>query len=74
MTVHKSQGSGFDRMLLILPDEDSPVLTRELLYTGITRTRKECIVRGLPKTIRRAVLRRCVRDSGLAGRLTAGPG
>lgn len=74
MTVHKSQGSGFDRVLLILPDEDSPVLTKELLYTGITRTRKECIVRGLPKTIRRAVLRRCVRDSGLAGRLTAGPG
>lgn len=74
MTVHKAQGSGFDRVLLVLPDEDSPILTRELLYTGITRTRKECIVRGGAQTIRRIVLRRSVRDSGLADRLTAGLG
>jgi len=40
LTVHKSQGSEFDRLLLILPDQDSPVLTRELLYTGITRARE----------------------------------
>lgn len=74
MTVHKAQGSGFDRVLLILPDEDSPGLTKELLYTGITRTRKECVVRGATETIRRAILRRCVRDSGLADRLTADSG
>ena len=37
MTVHKSQGSEFEHVLLVLPDEDVPVLTRELVYTGITR-------------------------------------
>ena len=40
MTVHKSQGSEFDEVLLILPDRDSPVLTRELVYTALTRARK----------------------------------
>ncbi len=44
LTVHKSQGSEFDRVLLILPDRESPVLSRELLYTGITRARTECRV------------------------------
>jgi len=39
MTVHKSQGSEFDHVLLVFPDEDVPVLTRELVYTGITRAR-----------------------------------
>jgi exodeoxyribonuclease V alpha subunit len=39
MTVHKSQGSEFEEVLLLLPDRDSPVLTRELLYTGVTRAR-----------------------------------
>jgi exodeoxyribonuclease V alpha subunit len=37
MTVHKSQGSEFEHVLLVLPDEDAPVLTRELVYTGVTR-------------------------------------
>ena len=48
LTVHKSQGSEFDRVLLVLPDRESPVLSRELLYTGITRARKErrAVVRG----------------------------
>jgi exodeoxyribonuclease V alpha subunit len=40
MTVHKSQGSEFDHVLLVLPDADAPVLTRELLYTGVTRASK----------------------------------
>ncbi len=40
MTIHKSQGSEFDKVLLILPERDSPVLTRELVYTGITRARR----------------------------------
>jgi exodeoxyribonuclease V alpha subunit len=39
MTVHKAQGSKFDRILLILPDQASPVLTREMLYTAVTRAR-----------------------------------
>ena len=40
MTVHKSQGSEFDRVLLLLPPEPSRVVTRELLYTAITRARR----------------------------------
>ena len=44
MTVHKSQGSEFEHVLLVLPDEDVPVLTRELVYTGITRAAKRLTV------------------------------
>jgi len=40
MTVHQSQGSEFERVLLVLPDRDAPVLSRELIYTGITRARQ----------------------------------
>jgi len=40
MTMHKSQGSEFDNVLIVLPERDAPLLTREILYTGITRTRK----------------------------------
>jgi exodeoxyribonuclease V alpha subunit len=39
MTVHQSQGSEFDRVLLVLPERDAPVLSRELIYTGVTRAR-----------------------------------
>ena len=65
LTVHKSQGSEFDRVLLILPDRDSPVLTRELIYTGITRAREGVEVWGLEKVFREAVGRRTARVSGL---------
>ena len=41
MTVHKSQGSEFERVLMILPGEDSAILTRELIYTGLTRASKQ---------------------------------
>ena len=40
MTIHKSQGSEFDQVLLILPQEEMPLLTRQLVYTGITRAKK----------------------------------
>jgi len=65
LTVHKSQGSEFDRVLLILPDRDSPVLTRELTYTGITRGRERVEVWGEESVFRRAVSRRTTRLSGL---------
>ena len=41
MTVHKSQGSEFERVILILSDRGLPLITRELIYTGITRARKD---------------------------------
>jgi exodeoxyribonuclease V alpha subunit len=65
LTVHKSQGSEFDRVLLILPDRDSPVLTRELLYTGLTRARESVQVWGREKVFQDAVARRTIRMSGL---------
>jgi exodeoxyribonuclease V alpha subunit len=65
LTVHKSQGSEFDRLLLILPDQDSPVLTRELIYTGITRARHGVEVWGNENVFRDAVGRRTTRVSGL---------
>jgi exodeoxyribonuclease V alpha subunit len=65
MTVHKSQGSEFDRVLLILPNRESPVLSRELLYTGITRARKSLELWFDEKVFRSALARRVTRTSGL---------
>lgn len=79
-TVHKSQGSEFDRVTLILPAESSRLLTRELLYTAVTRARREVVVVGGEAALRRAVERPVGRASGLADRLwaagaaTGGPG
>src|SRR3546814_4430251 len=49
MTVHKAQGSEFDEVWLLLPAHDSRVLSRELVYTGITRARRELMLRGLQR-------------------------
>lgn len=65
MTVHKSQGSEFDRILLILPDKDYPVLTGELVYTGLTRARKSVEIWGSEPVFRTAISRRIERMSGL---------
>jgi exodeoxyribonuclease V alpha subunit len=69
MTVHKSQGSEFDRVLLILPDRESPVLSRELLYTGITRARTSVELWFDEKVFRAALARRVTRTSGLCDAL-----
>ena len=65
MTVHKSQGSEFDRILFILPERDSPVLTRELVYTGITRARAAIEIWTRDAVFLSAVARRTQRGSGL---------
>jgi exodeoxyribonuclease V alpha subunit len=65
MTVHKSQGSEFERILLIFPDRPSPVLTRELLYTGITRAKKEVTLWAPESVLRRTLSRKTTRSSGL---------
>ena len=65
MTVHKSQGSEFHEVLLVLPDKDYPVLTRELLYTGITRARGFVEIWGTEPILRVAISRRIERMSGL---------
>jgi exodeoxyribonuclease V alpha subunit len=70
ITVHKSQGSEFDSVTLVLPDEDTPVLTRELVYTGITRARREVVLCASVELLGLAVSRRTRRASGLASRLS----
>ncbi len=69
-TVHKSQGSEFDSVLLVLPaDPQSEVLSRELLYTAITRARRQFLIHAPGKVITRAADRLTRRHSGLALKL-----
>lgn len=70
MTVHKSQGSEFHRIVLVLPDAPGPILTRELLYTGITRAREACTVATVsPGLLEYACQQRIWRDANLRERL-----
>jgi exodeoxyribonuclease V alpha subunit len=68
MTVHKSQGSEFDQVALVLPDKMAPVLTRELLYTGLTRA-KQALTLVVPQAgvLRQAVATKTLRSGGLTG-------
>jgi exodeoxyribonuclease V alpha subunit len=66
VTVHKAQGSEFDRVLLVLPEKDYPVLHRELLYTAATRSRRGFSLAGPEGTLRLALGRSGVRGSGLS--------
>ncbi len=65
MTVHKSQGSEFDEVALLLPERDTVVLTRELLYTAVTRARRRIVVHGTAAAVARAIDRPTSRASGL---------
>ncbi len=69
MTIHKSQGSEFDEVLLVLPLEDSRVMTRELIYTGITRARKRVTLWGDSTVLLQAVRKSVQRSSGLREKL-----
>ena len=70
MTVHKSQGSEFETVLLALPEGgDSSNVTRELIYTALTRAKKKLILRGSEETFRRGILTPTLRNSGLAALL-----
>lgn len=69
LTVHKSQGSEFHDALVILPERDAPVLTRELLYTGITRVRETVEVWSSEEILRQTIERKIERSSGLRERL-----
>ena len=66
-TVHKSQGSEFGDVLLVLPeDETNRLLTREMLYTGITRARNRLILYGSESVLKAALEKTIERQSGLA--------
>ena len=67
MTIHKSQGSDYPVVLMVLPSLDNPIMTRELVYTGITRTKKSFFLIAEPddKILKTAILRKTQRWSGL---------
>ncbi|MBX3667267.1 MAG: exodeoxyribonuclease V subunit alpha [Rhodocyclaceae bacterium] len=69
MSVHKAQGSEFDHACVVLPDPTSPVLTRELVYTAITRARKVLTLAGSEAALSAACQRPTRRASGLRARL-----
>ena len=68
MTVHKAQGSQFDRVTVVLPPLGSPLLTRDLVYTAVTRARQHVTLIGSKEQLRAAILTEPRRASGLASR------
>lgn len=70
MTVHKSQGSEFERVALILPDEPLPLLTREVIYTAVTRSKKGAVIVGTRQVLSTGVRARMKRFSALGEALT----
>jgi exodeoxyribonuclease V alpha subunit len=71
LTVHKSQGSEFDEVLLVLPERSVRVSNRELIYTGITRARRALTLWANEDVLAEAIARRAQRWSGLARRFSA---
>lgn len=69
MTVHKSQGSEFREVLVLLPERELPVLTRELVYTAVTRARSAVSLVAAPVVLARAIATPTRRDSGLIARM-----
>lgn len=67
MTVHKSQGSEFDHVMIVLPERESRVMSRELLYTAVTRARRRVVLVGSSAAVAAAVGRPTGRTSGLGG-------
>ncbi|HEY6033489.1 MAG TPA: AAA family ATPase, partial [Kofleriaceae bacterium] len=71
LTIHKSQGSELEAVAIVLPEEDLPLVTRELLYTGITRARTSVVLCGSRAAITKGAGRIALRHSGLAARIRA---
>jgi exodeoxyribonuclease V alpha subunit len=69
MTIHQSQGSQFQHAVLILPNKGSQILTRELIYTGITRAEHRVSILGSPEILTEAIIRPVQRASGLSEEL-----
>ncbi|HEV2169410.1 MAG TPA: ATP-binding domain-containing protein, partial [Candidatus Binatus sp.] len=71
MTVHKAQGSEFDSIAIVLPEKPLPVLTRELIYTAVSRSRRSVVIVGDEATLEHAIATRVERFSGLGDRIKA---
>jgi exodeoxyribonuclease V alpha subunit len=69
MTIHKSQGSEFDHVVVVLPERESPILTRELLYTAVTRASRSVTVVGTAAVIAHSIGQRVCRASGIREQL-----
>ncbi|MBL1321209.1 MAG: exodeoxyribonuclease V subunit alpha [Methylophaga sp.] len=69
ITIHKSQGSEFDNVCVLLAEEESPLLTRELLYTAITRAKKQVMLLCSEAILTKTVVTQHQRETGLAGLL-----
>lgn len=69
MTIHKSQGSEFNEVLVVLPDEDARILSRELIYTGVTRAKGTVSMRCMQNVLALGLSRGVERISGLAEQL-----
>lgn len=65
-TIHKAQGSEFDCVAVVMPERNIPILTRELLYTAVSRARKSVVLVGSIEMVRAAAARKGMRYSGLA--------
>jgi len=72
MTIHKSQGSEFDRVVVVLPEKASPVVTRELLYTAVTRARHQVTLIATEEAVQTAIETKLERTSGLSRLLWQG--
>ncbi len=72
MTIHKSQGSEYSTVIVVLPETDSPILSRELLYTAITRARSRVIVIANEAQLRACIEKRSLRQSGLRHKFWSG--
>jgi exodeoxyribonuclease V alpha subunit len=70
MSIHRSQGSEFDDVIVVLPERDLPMLSRELIYTAITRARRRVVIVGPDSVLDAAVARTTRRESALGLRLT----
>lgn len=69
MTIHKSQGSEYGKVMIILPDTpEHPLLTRELLYTAVTRAKKSVLIQSRKETLLNTAKAEVKRSSGIAGR------
>ncbi|MEI2777689.1 MAG: exodeoxyribonuclease V subunit alpha [Tetrasphaera sp.] len=73
-TIHKSQGSQAESVTVVLPELDSPLLTRELIYTAVTRAQRELTIIGTPEAVAAGIERPIQRASGLRHRLVHAPG
>lgn len=69
ISIHKSQGSEFDNIVIMLPNEESPLLRKELIYTAITRAKKSCTIVASRKMLHRAATSKMERQSGIRNKI-----